>query len=132
VEPERLDALAAEVDAFVSCASKTLRFGLCAMLDVLRWAPLFLIGRWRTFDELPRAERTRVLHAMERSKLAQLTLIVVAYKTVMTVLFFESEAELRAVGYTGAERHRYKRALALAPRAEPLAEHADHAEQRGA
>jgi hypothetical protein len=115
VEPERLDAFVDEVDSFISPASKTLRFGLCLMIDVVRWAPLFLLRRFRAFEELPRAERSRMLEAMDHSRVAELTLVLVAYKTLMTILFFESDVELRAMGYPGPERHRYKRALPAAP-----------------
>ncbi len=97
----------------MSPASKTLRWGLLVMLDVVRWAPLFVLGRFSTFEGLPRAEKTRMLEAMDRSKIAELTLIVVAYKTIMSILFFESAIELSALGYPGPERHRYRRGLPL-------------------
>lgn len=120
VDPERLDAFVDEVDVFVSPASKTLRWGLLVMLDVVRWMPLFLIGKFSTFEGLPRGEKTRMLEAMERSKVAELTLIVVAYKTIMSILFFEAPHELRGIGYPGHERHRYLRGLPAAP--EPKSE----------
>ena len=113
VEPAQLDAFVDEVDRFVSPASKTLRWGLLVMLDVVRWAPLFVLGRFSTFEGLPRADKTRMLEAMDRSKIAELTLIVVAYKTIMSILFFESAIELSALGYPGPERHRYRRGLPL-------------------
>jgi hypothetical protein len=108
VEPARLDAFIDEVDAFMSPASKTLRFGLCLMLDVIRLAPLFVIRRWSTFEALSLSDRTRMLEAMDRSRVAELTLIVVAYKTLMSILFFEAESELLAIGYPGPERHRHE------------------------
>src|SRR5262245_4009424 len=40
----RLHGFADEVDRFVSPASKTLRFGLVVVLDLIRWAPLFVVG----------------------------------------------------------------------------------------
>jgi hypothetical protein len=119
VDAARLDAFATEVDAFLSPASKTLRFGLMLMLDVIRWAPLFVIGRLAVFESLARADRSRMIEAIDRSRVTQLTLVLVAYKTVMTILFFESEEELRAIGYPGPERHRYKRALPPAPEGSP-------------
>ena len=47
-----------------------------------------------------------------------LTLIVVAYKTIMSILFFESEAELRAIGYPGHERYRYRLPLEAAAKSD--------------
>ncbi len=119
VEPARLDAFVDEVDRFVSPASKTLRWGLLVMLDVVRWAPLFILGRFSTFEGLARADKTRMLEAMDRSKVAELTLIVVAYKTIMSILFFETPSELRELGYPGHERHRWARALTVAGPAPP-------------
>lgn len=112
----RLDAFVDDLDAFISPASKTLRFGFLAMLTIMRWSPL-LYGRFRTFEELTVDERIAHMHKLEASKVAQLPLIVVAYKTVMSMLYYEDEAELRALGYPGPERHRWKKGLPMAPAA---------------
>lgn len=106
VTPERLDAFVDEVDRFVSAASKTLRFGLVSMLVALRWSPL-LFFRFNTFDELSRDERLHHLERLERSKVKQLPLLVIAYRTVLTLLFYEDDAEQRALGYPGPERKRW-------------------------
>ena len=115
VSSERLDAFVDDVDAFISPASKTLRFGLVLMLVVLRWSPL-LFFRLRAFDELSVDDRLSHLERLEKSKITQLPLIVVAYKTVMTMLFYEQEEELAALGYPGPERKRWRRSL---PQAAP-------------
>lgn len=113
---ERLDGFVDEVDAFISPASKTLRFGLVMMLHVLRWSPL-LFGKLRTFDDMTVEERIVHLERLDQSKVKQLPLIVVAYKTVMTMLFYEDEQELRGLGYPGFERKRHLNLLAgTAPR----------------
>lgn len=104
--PERLESFVDEVDGFISPASKTLRFGLLAMLFVLKWSPL-AFGRVRTFDELTVDERVHHLERLDRSRVRQLPLIVVAFKTVMTMLYYEEESELRDLGYPGPERKRY-------------------------
>lgn len=106
----RLEGFVSELDAFISPASKTLRFGLVAMLVLLRFSPL-LFGRVRAFEDLSPAERVAHLERLERSRVAQLPLLVVAYKTVMTMLFYEDEAELRALGYPGEDRQRWRRGL---------------------
>lgn len=115
--PERLDAFVDEVDAFISPASKTLRLGLVMMLWVLRWSPL-LFGRFRLFEDLTVADRVTHLERLDRSKVKPLPLIVVAYKTVMTMLFYEDEQELAGLGYPGPERKRY---LAVLPSPRPVA-----------
>lgn len=104
--PERLDAFVDEVDQFISPASKTLRFGLVFMLGVLRWSPLFF-GKFRLFDDMTVDERIAHLERLDRSKVKQLPLIVVAYKTVMTMLFYEDPRELAGLGYPGHARKRY-------------------------
>lgn len=105
----QLDALAADCDHFVSPSSKTLRFGLVAILDVMRWLP-FLMGRFSTFDELPLPDRVKVLERMDRGA-PPLPLLVVAYKTMLAMLFFETPKELAATGYPGPERKRWKLAM---------------------
>jgi hypothetical protein len=106
VSNERLDGFVVEVDRFISPASKTLRFGLRTMLTAIRWSPLLYLGL-RPFDALPTEARVRHLERLEKSSIAQLTLLVVAYKTVLTLLFYEDEAEQRAFGYPGPERKRW-------------------------
>jgi hypothetical protein len=112
-EAARLDAFVGEVDRYISPASKTLRFGMLLILDILRWLPLFIIARPSAFEELPVADRVRMLKKMEQSRLVPLALIVAAYRTVLTLLFYEDEGEFRGLGYPGAERHRYKRVLRM-------------------
>lgn len=110
----RFDDLVVEVDRVISAPSKTLRFGLVRMLDAIWLLPPFLVGRFRVFDELSLADRVRMLEAMERSRFAVATLVFVAWKTVLTMLFFEQPEELAATGYPGPARARWQRALPLA------------------
>ncbi len=114
MDTAKLDAFVQDVDEFISPASKTLRFGLVVMLVAIRWSPL-LFGRLRTFDEMTVEERVQHLQRLERSKVRQLPLLVVAYKTVLTMLFYEDEAEQRALGYPGAERKRWLLRAPAAP-----------------
>lgn len=106
VSDERLDAFVEEIDRFVSPASKTLRFGLLLMLWAIRWSP-FLFGKFKTFESLDREARLVHLERLERSKAKELPLLVVAYKTMMTMIFYEDEGELRGLGYPGPERKRW-------------------------
>ena len=112
VSAERLDAFVEDVDSFISPASKTLRFGLVLMLSVIRWSPL-LFFRFKTFDEMSVDDRVQHLERLEHSKVKQLPLLVVAYKTILTMIFYEEEEEQRAIGYPGAVRTRWKRGPSL-------------------
>ena len=112
VEPERLDAFVDDVDGFISPASKTLRFGLLVMLFAIRWSPLLFL-RFKTFDELSVDDRVHHLERLEKSKVKQLPLLVVAYKTVLTMIFYEDEQEQRAIGYPGHDRKRWKKGSSL-------------------
>lgn len=108
VTDARLDAFVDEVDRYISPASKTLRFGLKAMLSLIQWSPL-LYGRLRLFTDMERDARIAHLERLERSRIVQLPLLVIAYKTLITMLYYEDEHELRALGYPGAERKRWLR-----------------------
>lgn len=115
VEPARLDAHVGEVDAFVSAASKTLRFGLRVALALVRFAPVLFLLRLRTLERLPLDERVAVLRRLERSRLTELSLAFIGWRTVMTIVFYEHPSELRALGYAGEERSRHRRLPVVAP-----------------
>jgi hypothetical protein len=107
MDPERLEAFSREVDAAMSTASKTLRFGLVLMLDVIMWSPLFVIGRASTFENLSLEDRGRFLLKLERHPIVPLALVFVAWKTLLTMVYFEDPRELASLGYPGAVRTRY-------------------------
>jgi hypothetical protein len=107
----RLDEHVEAVDAFVSAASRTLRFGLRVLLALIRFAPLLLLVRASTLERLGVEERVRVLDRLERSRALALSLAFVGWRTVMTILFYEDARELAALGYTEA---RTRRALPMA------------------
>jgi hypothetical protein len=110
VGAHRLDSLVGEVDAYLSPASKTLRFGLLVILFVIRWSPL-LYFRLSTFDDMSVGERVLHLERLERSRVATLALLVFSYKTILTMIFYEDRDEQDTLGYPGAERRRWKRGL---------------------
>ncbi len=106
-----LDAHLDDVDAFVSAASKTLRFGLRVALYVVRFAPIFLFFRTRTLERLNVDDRVALLSRLERSSFAALSLAFIGWRSVMTLVFYESPTELKRLGYASDERHVYKRRL---------------------
>ena len=112
--PERLDAYVDDVDDHMSRASKTLRFGLLLMIEALRLLPPLLVRRFRVFDDLDLEDRVTMLQRMDRSRFPIFPLIIVAFKTLMTMGWFEDEAMLRSMGYPGEARERYKRSLPVA------------------
>jgi len=107
LDPAMLDAFVTNIDGFMSPASKTLRTGLILMLELLRFLPIVVVGKLALFEDLPIATRTRMLEKMDRSRLSFFPLVVVAFKTMLTVAYFEDEARLRALGYPGEERKRW-------------------------
>ncbi|HXN34042.1 MAG TPA: hypothetical protein VN894_19380 [Polyangiaceae bacterium] len=119
----RLDAFVDEFDSFISFASKSLRFGLLLMLVVVRFAPLLVLQRFSTFEALCLDERVRVIERMAGSRFIGLAVVLVAYKAIFSLLFFEHDEELAALGYK-SERHRHRDTLrlALAPEAGEAAE----------
>jgi hypothetical protein len=120
---QRLDALVRELDDYASFASRTLRFGLLAMLEVLRFAPLILLWRFATFESLALGDRVRVLERMERSRIVPLMVVFAAYKAILCLLYFEHPEEQRDMGYTGARR-RWRAAVSLVPLAPQRVAHA--------
>ncbi len=110
----QLDRAVEECDRFVSPASKTLRFGLRAVLDAIRLVPILVVGKFALFDDLPVETRVRMLQKMESSRFVLFALMLVAYKTILAILFFEDPRELSAMRYPGPERTRWKRALEIA------------------
>lgn len=109
----RLDAFVEDVDSFVSHASRMLRLGLLLMLEVIRFAPLWLLWRPATFETLKCPDRIRVLERMESSRFVPLVLVFAAYKAILCLVYFEHRDELADVGYS-SERKRWVRGLPLA------------------
>jgi hypothetical protein len=114
VSAERLDAFVDEVDGFISPASKTLRFALKSMLDIMRLCPLLILGKPTLFENLSLADRIKMLERMDRHKIQIFSLVLVAFKTLMTIAFYEDPVELKQLGYPGEERERYRRLLPMA------------------
>lgn len=113
VPNERLEAHVDDVDAFVSAASKTTRFGLRVALFFVRLAPILFFLRLTTLERLPLPERVGLLARLERSQRGSLSLAFIGWRSVMTLVFYEDERELRQLGY-GPERVRHRRALPVA------------------
>lgn len=104
VPPERLASFATDVDGFVSPASRPLRIGLVMMLRFIQLAPLVLFFSFSLFENLPVKKRVELLDRMDRSSVGFVALVLVAYRTIMTMVFYEDPHELALLGYPGDER----------------------------
>ncbi len=102
-----LDAFVTDIDGFMSPASKALRSGLLLMLEALRWLPVIVVRKLSAFEDLPVATRTLMLERMDRSRFSPFPLMVVAFKTLLTIAYYEDDARLQSIGYPGAARKRY-------------------------
>lgn len=120
VERARLEAHVGEVDAFVSAASKTTRLGLRLALLLVRLSPILLLLRFSLLDRLSLRDRVALLSRLERSTRSRLSLAFIGWRSLMTLIFYDDEAELRQLGYSEA-RERYKRALAVMGSVTPVA-----------
>lgn len=104
MDDPRIDAVVHEVDAHLAATSPVLRTGLVIVLDVLRALPLFVLGRLALLEHLAPTDRARFLERLDRSP--RLSLPLVAYKTLVTIAFYELPGELENIGY-GSERRRW-------------------------
>jgi len=109
VPAERLQSFATDVDGFVSPASRTLRVGLLFMLRVIQVAPMLLFYSFSLFENLPVKKRVELLDRMDRSSIGFIALVLVAYRTLMTMVFYEDPHELGLLGYPGDVRKVYLR-----------------------
>ncbi len=108
----QLDAVATAFEAHLGAVSMQLRPVLLLALDFVRWLPVLLFVAARPFEDLEVEARGRLLERMERSRFVLFVLAFVAYKTLLSMIFFELPEELRAMGYPGVERKRWLRAAA--------------------
>jgi hypothetical protein len=102
--PQQLDVLIEDLDRFISPASKLRRIALLLMLALIHFAPLLLLKRIATFEALPLDQRVGLLERMAVSRVTAFALTLAAYKAILSLLFFEQDDELDALGYRSARR----------------------------
>jgi hypothetical protein len=107
-DAERIRALEEEVTAFVAAAAFATRTTLALALACLRFAPLLLFVSWRPLERLDRDRRRDVLERVERSFFG---LVLVPWRTLLLLHFYEDTRELARIGY----RSERKRHLAVIP-----------------
>ena len=106
----RMTWLIADADDMVSHGSTQLQMGLRIAIVVLELLPLIVMGRFVLASSLTLEERVRFLRRVETGPITFLSLLVIAWKTLLTVLYFEHPEAAPHMGYDG--RHDvYKRGL---------------------
>lgn len=106
----RFDWLVDDADAMVSSGSRQLRWGIRIAIVLVELLPLFVIGKPRLASSLSLEQRERYLIELEASRITQLALLAVLFKTFLTVLYFEHPEAAPHLGYD-ARHDRYKVAL---------------------
>lgn len=108
--PQRFAWLVDDVDDFISQASPALRWGTRIAAVLVDVAPIFFIGRFARCSSLPLVDRERYLARVEASTVPRVAVLVVMFKTLMTVLYFEHPEAAPHLGYDGRhERFRASR-----------------------
>jgi len=103
---ERLDWVVAEADDFAGHASKQLGTGLLLALLLLEWLPLLVVGRFSRASSLSVGDRIGYIAKLEGHAIPIFALLVVAWKTMLTFVWFEHPENASALGYDGRhERH---------------------------
>jgi hypothetical protein len=105
--PVQLDVLVDRIERHLEPVSAMQRALLLLSLDLVRWLPVLLLKSLRPFEGLDLARRGRLLERMDRSRVLLLLLPLIAFKTLLSMHFYEDESELRAMGYPGDERKRW-------------------------
>lgn len=110
--PAQLDRLVERMERHLEPVSRTQRTLLLLSLDFVRWLPLLLFVAFAPFESVSLEKRGALLERMDRSRVTLLLLPLIAFKTILSMHFFEDETELRAMGYPGDDER--KRWLKLA------------------
>jgi hypothetical protein len=110
--PEQLDALVDGIERHLDPVSRTQRTLILLALELVRWLPILLFVAARPFDKVSVERRIRLLERMDRSHVTLLLMPLIAFKSLMSMYFFEDETELRAMGYPGDGRKRWLRIAA--------------------
>ena len=114
--PAQLDLLVASTEAHLGPVSRPQRAALLLALELVRWLPVLLFVALDTFDAISVPKRLRILRRMDRSRAVLLLMPLVAFKTLLALLFFEQPPELAAMGYPGEDERKRWLTVVKAPR----------------
>ena len=108
---QRFVWLVNDVDDFISQAGPSLRWGTRIAALIVELAPILFIGKLARCSSLALEDRERYLAKFEASTVPRVAVLVVLFKTLMTVLYFEHPEAAPHLGYDGRhERFRASRA----------------------
>lgn len=116
--PARFDWIVVDADAMISNGSRQLRVGMRISIALLELLPLFVVGRFARCSTLPLPVRVRYLQRLEAGPITQLALLVVLWKSLLTILWFEHPETAPHLGHDG----RHERHLRVKKRSLPLVE----------
>jgi hypothetical protein len=116
----RFDWLVLDADAMISNGSRQLRVGMRVSIVLLELLPVLVVGRLSRCSSLPLPTRVRYLQRLEAGPITQLALLVVLWKSLLTILYFEHPEAAPHLGHDG----RHERHLRVKKRALPLASEA--------
>lgn len=108
---QRFAWLVDDVDDFISQASPALRFGTRTALILVELCPLFFVRRFALCSSLSLKEREHYLATVEAATMPRVALLVVMFKTLMTILYFEHPEAAPHLGYDGRHERHKSRAL---------------------
>ena len=97
----RFEWVAADADAMISNASGQMRVFMRLTVIALELLPVLFVGRLARCSSLPLDARVRYLQRVEAGKLTQTAMLVVVWKTLLTILYFEHPEAAPRLGYDG-------------------------------
>jgi hypothetical protein len=98
---ERLAWTIDELDKLLGFAGYVTRFGLKVLLFVLQVLPVFMGFGFARMSGLKRKQRLAFLESVEQSRVPFVSTAYFAWKTALTVTYFEHPDALLETGYTG-------------------------------
>jgi len=106
--------VARDYDRSIGASSIQVRLGVRALVALLEWLPLFVVGVPSRMSRLPLEHRVRYLEALESHGFAPFVMLLVATKVPMLMSAFESGSALELTGYDRPTTYARRR-LPVAP-----------------
>lgn len=95
----RRDEIVADMDDWLAHVSPTLPLGFRAILWLVDFLPLFIIGAFSRMRSLDLPTRVHFLERLELAKLGLLATAVTALKVPLCIVAYETGDELRDTGF---------------------------------
>jgi hypothetical protein len=95
---EHVQAIVESFDDWMSYTSPQLPWMMAAILRVLEWLPLFVIGAFSTMSSLSLARRVQYLDAVEHLRIGLLATAFIGVKIPLSMIAYEEGAGLALTG----------------------------------